>query len=104
MYKVKRSHIHGRGLFASEFIPAGTFLGQYAGPEVKRNGAYVLWVEEDDGVWRGIAGRNALRYVNHSTTPNAEFVGPQLHAIEAVAPGAEITVDYGPEFREALER
>lgn len=100
MYEVKRSTIHGRGLFAAEHISAGTHLGSYQGPEAKRNSPYVLWYPDEDGTERGIVGRNALRFVNHSRKPNAEFRGPDLYATTEMGPGIEITVHYGPDYDE----
>lgn len=98
--RVKRSPIHGRGLFAEEAIPKGARIGEYQGPEAKRNSPYVLWFEDEDGVERGIVGRNEIRFVNHSRTPNAEFVGPVLYARKRIAAGAEITVHYGDDWKE----
>ena len=99
--KVKKSPIHGRGLFAENVIPKGMRIGEYQGPPAKRNSPYVLWFEDEEGEIRGIVGRNEIRFVNHSTQPNAEFVGPELVAIRAIAAGAEITAHYGDEWVDA---
>lgn len=98
MYKVKQSEIHGRGLFATKKIEPGTLIGDYEGPEAKRDSAYVLWVTGDDGIERGILGRNSLRFVNHSLKPNAEFCGPTLVSVETIPPGSEITCHYGEDW------
>lgn len=95
---IKRSPIHGRGLFARDRIPRGRRIGVYRGPSTTRNGKYVLWVLEHDGSRRGIAGRNALRFLNHSTRPNAEFRGAELFATRLIRPHDEITIDYGPDW------
>lgn len=91
---VERSPIHGWGLFASERLPRGVFIGTYLGPAAKRNGSHVLWVEDGDG-WIGRRGFNRLRYLNHSKRPNAEFDGFHLYARRAIQPDEEITIDYG---------
>jgi len=95
---VRESHIHGRGLFAKRAIPAGTVLGAYEGPRVTADaddGPHVLWVWVDDETMVGINGQNELRYVNHSTQPNVEFVGPELTALREIEPGEELTHHYG---------
>ncbi len=95
---VKESGIHGRGLFSAKRIPKGALLGLYDGPRTRRDGRYVLWVEDDDGNPVGINGRNELRFVNHSQRPNAEFRGEELFALRVIRPGEEITHHYGEEW------
>lgn len=96
--QVKKSSIHGRGLFAVDAIPKGTRIGEYQGPYAKRNSPYVLWFEDDDGQERGIVGKNEIRFVNHSRKPNAEFEGPVLYALKRIRAGEEITVHYGDDW------
>jgi SET domain-containing protein len=97
---VRPSRIHELGLFAQAFIPAESYIGDYAGPAVEEDGRYVLWVEEDDGSWSGVDGRNALRYLNHNPTPNAELNGIELYALADIERGEEITIHYGEEWAE----
>ena len=99
--RVRRSPIHGRGLFALQTIGSGDYIGRYEGEITQRDGCYVLWVENDarDGVY-GVRGRNSLRFVNHSAEPNAEFDGEELFSLRRIEPDEEITVDYGPEWAE----
>lgn len=98
LVQVKRSPIHGRGLFARRHIPAGTHIGNYEGPETLRDGAYVLWcVDENDRPF-GIDGKNMLRFTNHSSEPNAIFFGDELHTLRDVEEGEEITFHYGEEW------
>lgn len=95
---VRPSSIHGQGLFAEHPIPADTLIGVYDGPRVTDeadDGDHVLWIEDDAGQWFGIDGRNAMRYVNHSKSPNAVFYDAELWSIRDIAPGEEITHDYG---------
>jgi hypothetical protein len=98
LFYVADSGIHGKGLFARSAIAAGTYLGEYDGPETDENGMHVLWAETDDGDWIGRDGQNLLRYINHAENPCAEFQGFELYAIEAIAPDQEITIHYGDEF------
>lgn len=93
--EVGLSGIHGRGLFAAGEIAAGEWIGTYAGPAVDEDGMHVLWVEEDDGEWTGYDGTNCLRYLNHSSSPNAEMDGLECFALRDIADGEEITIDYG---------
>jgi uncharacterized protein len=97
-FQIKRSAIHGRGLFAARSFVPGEVVGVYEGEETSVDGRYVLWVTREDGSELGIKGRNALRFVNHSTTPNCEFSGDELAAIEPIQPGHELTCHYGPEW------
>jgi SET domain-containing protein len=95
---ISASPIHGKGLFARSTIKKGTYLGEYLGPQAKRNGTHVLWVY--DGKREiGRRGLNKLRYLNHSKKPNAEFDGFDLYALKAIKPNQEITINYG-EFDE----
>ncbi len=97
MVYVAPSPIHGRGLFARRPIGRGTHIGTYEGPLAKRNGKYVLWIQDDDGsVLEGRRGMNLLRYLNHAVKPNAEFDGYDLYAIRRIRSGEEITFNYSP--------
>ena len=90
------SAIHGTGLFAARAIRKGEYIGTYWGPQVKRNGTYVLWVyeegDEDNAIGR--SGRNLLRYLNHSRPGNTAFDGFDLYATRAIRRSEELTFDY----------
>jgi len=93
---VDQSPIHGRGLFAGMDLSAGEMFGVYAGPVVKEDGMYVLWVEDTPGgSWTGYEGRNELRFMNHADEPNAELDGLDCYALNDIPAGTEITIDYG---------
>jgi len=97
-FSILPSTIHGEGLFATVFIPAGTHLGRYEGPVVDEDGPHVLWVWDDEDNLLGIDGENDLRYVNHSRDPNVEFIGPDLFALRDIRPGEELTHHYGEDW------
>jgi hypothetical protein len=93
---IDRSRIHGHGLFAARPISAGQMIGVYEGSEVKNDGIYVLWIEDDErGSWTGYNGENEMRFMNHSDEPNAEMDGLDCYALVDIARDAEITIDYG---------
>lgn len=98
LYYKKKSPIHGYGLYARKKIKKGAYMGEYDGPTVKKNGMHVLWVEDVDDKWVGRDGKNLLRYLNHSSKPDAEFIGFELFAVRDIKPDEEITIDYGDEF------
>lgn len=99
MYEVRRSPIHGRGVFATRDIPIHTRIGVYEGIEVRRNSRYVLIVPMLDGSELMIKGTNGLRFLNHSRPGNAYFRatgrGDVLWSRRNIAAGTEITFDYG---------
>lgn len=96
--EARRSPIHGKGCFATRTIEAGEHIGDYSGRPTAADGTYVLWVEGDDGEFYGIDGDGVLRWLNHSSSPNVEFDGPQLFAIRDIEPGEELTFHYGEEW------
>jgi len=92
MVTVKDSRIHGKGLFAEQFITAGTLIGKLEGPRTRDDGPHVLWISDEVG----IHGQNDIRYVNHAKAPNAcYFDDGDLIALRDIPPGEEITHDYG---------
>ena len=98
MYEVRKSPLHGKGLFAVKTIRKGTLIGEYEGTLTKRNGLHVLWLQDEDDSWTGLKVTNDMRFVNHSRKPNAEPWGTTLYALKTIRPGEEITFDYGEDF------
>lgn len=92
--EVRRSPIHGRGVFALRRFRGGEVIGEAAGSPTRRDGAYVLWLRDGSGV----AVKNAFRFVNHSLRPNAEFDGTIVRALRAIPAGREITAHYGDDW------
>jgi len=93
--RVGRSPIHGKGVFARRRLRKGGYIGTFEGRPTRTDGMYVLWVLDEDDQEMGVEGRNALRFLNHSAAPNAEFLGLDLHATRNIQPGQELTIDYG---------
>jgi SET domain-containing protein len=88
---VADSSIHGKGLFARSFIPAGEEIGVIEGEYTTSDGDYVLWLDEHTG----IRVRSELRYINHSDKPNAAYYDDlKVVALSDIHPGEEITHNY----------
>jgi len=97
--EVQRSPVHGRGVFARRRLRKGQLIGRFEGERTTEDGTYVLWLIDEEGEETGIRGRNALRFLNHGEPANAEFRDADLFAVRNVQPGAELWIDYGPEWR-----
>ena len=110
-YRVARSR-SGLGLFATAAIAKGAFIVEYTGPRItnaesaRREARGARYMFELDSRWTvdGSGRSNIARYANHSCRPNAEsdIVKGKviLRAIRSIAPGDEITFDYGEEYFE----
>lgn len=93
--QVRRSPIHGKGLFTARAVAAGELIGVYEGKPVQEDGMHVLWVEHEYGQWTGYEGTNCLRFLNHCSDPNAEMDGLICFARRDISADEEITIDYG---------
>ncbi len=115
--EVRRSPIDGRGVFATRRLPAGRKFGELAGERIGRREARrrarkrrrIAIVEFEDGTAIDAAvGGNAFRYVNHSCAPNAYmrrcYGRVEFYALRDIAPGEEITCDYGETQHEGTLR
>ena len=107
-YEVRRSRIHGRGVYATRVIPAGTRVVEYLGERISHEEADARYEEkgQEDGhtflfvvddkicIDAGVDG-NEARYINHSCDPNAGLVGQVvLVALRDIRAGEEICFDY----------
>jgi SET domain-containing protein len=101
--RVEESPIHGHGLFARRPIAKDEYIGTYEGPATQTDGMHVLWLwNEDNGRWEGIDGQNEMRFLNHSSNPNADWWDTDLYAIRPIARDEEITFDYGWDEEEEM--
>lgn len=111
MYKVRRSKIHGFGVFATRGIRKGTRVIEYLGDRISHKVADQRYEDkdEDDGhtflfiVDRGVvidAGvdGNDARFINHGCDPNCESVIEDrrvfIEAIRTIQPCEELKYDY----------
>ena len=108
---LRRSGIDGKGVFAREWIPAGTRLIEYTGERITQeegdrrypwddSGPYhtLLFKIEDDLLVDGGVGGNLSRWINHSCEPNCTSVIEDrriyIDSLRDIAPGEELTFDY----------
>jgi SET domain-containing protein len=108
-YRVGRSRT-GLGLFATEPIKKGTFIVEYSGRRLNNAKAEAMedknskYLYEINSRWTidGSSRKNIGRYANHSCRPNAESDRRNgkvfIRATKAIAPGDEITYDYGRDY------
>lgn len=109
---VRKSRIHGKGLFATEDIPWGTKIIEYKGELISdavaeariAQGADCIFELGEDLNIDGARGGNQARYANHRRrSPNCFILREDgriwiVAGIEGVAAGDEITFDYGSTF------
>lgn len=104
---VRSSGIHGKGVFAGMFIPAGDRIIEYKGDRISEEECYVddddschtfLYITDNDEIIDGGRNGNAARWINHSCDPNCEAVEENgrvfMDAILPISPGEEVTLDY----------
>ncbi len=90
---VKKSPIHGLGLFANRPIAKGEVIGEIekAIPTTE-DGPHVLWLSEEEGY----RVEGPMKYINHSARPNAVYYDDfTVVALRDIAPDEEITHYYG---------
>jgi len=106
---VRRSSIHGKGVFATTFISAGIRLIEYKGERIRDEESerlyndesthtFLFMLEEDDVVIDGSRNGNTARWINHSCEPNCEAAEEDgrvfIDALRDIPAGEEITIDY----------
>ena len=106
---VRRSGIHGKGVFAATFIPKGTRIIEYEGRRMSEKEADRKWDGDesphtllfllDGGIVIDASHEgNSARWINHSCDPNCEPVEEHgrmfIDAICDIRPGGELTYDY----------
>jgi len=95
IYEVKRSGIHGKGLFATRKIKKDDIIGHIKYNPVDEDGIYVLWIDEKTAVKVDCD----LKYINHNPKPNACYCDDlNVVALKNISKGEEITHDYGDDW------
>jgi len=100
----------GLGLFATKPIKRTAYIATYRGPRItteessRREAQGARYMFELNSRWAidGSVRWNVARYLNHSCWPNAKPVSRKgkiiFVALRLIAPGEEITYDYGREY------
>jgi hypothetical protein len=108
---VKRSRIHGRGVYAARRIRKGTRVIEYLGERISHevadarydlkddnDGHTFLFVVDDDICIDAGVGGNPARFINHKCDANCETVIDNkrvfIEAIRTIEPGEELGYDY----------
>lgn len=108
---LRRSSIHGRGVFARVPIPEGTRIVEYRGQVITNAEAEArypddpstpyhtfLFALDDETMVDAGRGGNIARWINHSCAPNCEVVLDDrrlfIEAIRDIVPGEELAYDY----------
>jgi SET domain-containing protein len=113
LYVVRKSHIHGRGVFATRRIRKGTRIVEYTGERIgnkeadrrydddtmKRHHTFLFTLDSKTVIDGAIeTGGGDASYINHSCEPNCEAVitGKRIfiHALRTIEPGDELAYDY----------
>lgn len=109
--KVKRSPVHGNGVFATRHIDAGARIIEYTGERIdwlealRRTEAsdgplnHTFYFSLDDGmVIDGGSDGNDARWINHACEPNCEAYEEDgrvfIHALVDIARGEELNYNY----------
>ena len=109
--KVRRSPIHGNGVFATRVIEPGERIIEYTGrridwPEALRRTAAAngpvnhtfYFTLADGNVIDGGDHGNDARWINHACEPNCEAYEEDgrvfIHALREIAPGEELNYNY----------
>ncbi len=109
---VKKSRLHGKGLFAAQDIPWGVKIIEYKGeiiPDAVANdriakGADSIFELRKDANIDGSVNGNEARYANHARRkPNCFVLRDDdriwlVAGIEGIRKGEELTFDYGSTF------
>ena len=113
-YAVRRSKLHGNGVFAARKIPAGTRIIEYGGARISAKEADRRHPTNPDDPFHTFffalsSGRvidggdegNDARWINHSCQPNCEAQegkhGKRVYivALQDIPRGTELSYDYG---------
>jgi SET domain-containing protein len=109
--KVRRSGVHGRGVFATTRIRKGACIIEYTGrrlpwkeaedqpPRDPADPYHTFLFSLDNGdVIDATVGGNESRWINHSCDPNCETIEKDdrifVHALRGLGPGEELFYDY----------
>ena len=110
--QVRRSGVHGKGVFAVTALARGAVIIEYKGEVINWKEAlrrhphdpadpnHTFYFHIDDGnVIDAKVGGNSARWINHACQPNCEADEANgrvfIKALRAIRPGEELFYDYG---------
>lgn len=111
LFEVRRSRIHGTGVFALRPIRKGRRIVEYTGERVSHkeadsryadkdaedNHTFLFIVDSRTVIDAGVDGNDA-RFINHSCAPNCETAIENrrvfIYALRNIEPGEELAYDY----------
>jgi SET domain-containing protein len=116
--KVRRSRVHGRGVFATRPIRKGRRIIEYTGrrvrwkdvpADVKEAHTFLFGINDGVDVIDPKIGGNEARWINHSCHPNCEAVEEEegrvfIYALRNIKVGEELSYDYQLEVDEPITR
>jgi uncharacterized protein len=113
LYIVKKSRLHGNGVFAARNIPEDTRISEYVGkrtswkealkrdPADPANPYHTFLFDLGDGryVIDAAVGGNDSRWINHGCDPNCQAVDEDgrifIYSLRDIKRGEELVYDYG---------
>ena len=111
LIRVRRSRVHGKGVFAARRISKGARVVEYLGERISHreanrryarkragdNHTFLFVVDRGVVIDAGVAG-NEARFINHGCDPNCESVirnrRVYIRAIRTIHAGEELCYDY----------
>ncbi len=112
--EVRESAVHGRGVYAAQFIPEGTRIIEYTGQRVSweaapddENDPHTFNFGLENGeVINPENGGNDARWINHCCDPNCEAIEEGnrifIYAMRDIEAGEELFYDYAMEIDEPI--
>jgi uncharacterized protein len=108
--EVRKSGVHGRGVYATQFIPAGARIIEYTGERVSEEAApndednprtFNFGLENGEVINPEIGGNDA-RWINHCCDPNCQAIEEDnrifIYAMCDIEAGEELFYDYAMEI------
>ena len=113
-FEVRRSRIHGRGVYATRAIKAGERIIEYKGERISwkeadrrpasdpddPNHTFLFALDDGKRVIDAAVGGNSARWINHSCDPNCETEESEdgrvfIQAVRNIRRGEELFYDFG---------
>jgi hypothetical protein len=110
-FTVRRSLVHGRGVFATRALAAGEQVCEYRGERISWDEAlhrhprdpahpdHTFYFDIGDGTFvDGAVGGNSARWINHACRPNCEAGDHNgrifIRTVQPIQSGEELSIDY----------